>query len=107
MKKPAVYLLTEVFLCLLCAAAPFLLSLWPQDAAVILSYCISHVLYPVLSFLLPLWCCRKGASAFLIYLPGWIITGLNLPALPTVLTLVLAVFGANTGAEIHRRNKER
>lgn len=113
MKKPLLYVLTELFLCLLLALLPFLLSLWPQDAAVALAFLCSHILYPAVSFLLPLWCCRKGASAFvcalipfLVYLPGFVITGLDLPALPTVLTLVLAVLGANTGAEIRRR-KER
>lgn len=114
MKKQLLYLLMEIGVCLICLVAAFLLMLWPQDAAVLLSCALTHVLYPLLSFLLPLWTCKKGTSAFIcavfpffLYLPGWIIIGLSLPALPTILTLVLSVLGANTGAEIFRRKKER
>ena len=115
MKKPVLYLLLEILLCMLCAAAPLVLSLWPQDILVVLAWMFSHVLYPVCAFILPMIAAGKGAPAFLcalppflIYLPGWILLGLSLPAVPTILSLVLSVLGANTGAEIcKRRKKER
>jgi len=113
MTRARLYLLAEIALCLLCALAPHLLSLWPQDVAIALAYCFSHILYPIIAFLLPLFAARKGASAFLcalppflLYPPLWIVLGLNVPALPAILSLILAVVGANAGAEMQKRHKK-
>ena len=113
MKKPGLYLLLEIVVCLICAVIPFILSLWPQDAAVFLAYAFSHVLYPVCACALALLAAKKGAAAFLcalppflIYLPLWIVLGLNVPAVPAILALVLPVIGANTGAEMRKRAKK-
>ncbi len=112
MKKPMLYLLMEIFICLLCVFATLLPSLWPQDYLLIIASACTYVLYPLVSLLLPLWSSRKGANPFLcalppflIYLAFWTVLGLNLPAIPTLLSLVLSVLGANIGAEIHKRAK--
>lgn len=113
MKKALFYLLLEILLCLLCALTPRLLALWPQDAAVLLAWCFSHLLYPVCALLAPLLAASKGNAPFLcalppflLYLAVWLPFGLNPPAMPTILSLILAVLGANIGAELLKRHKK-
>ena len=113
MKKSTLYLLLEIALCLLCALIPRLLALWPQDVALVLAWCFSHMLYPACALFTPLMSARKGTEPFLcalppflIYLPVWLLFGLNPPAVPAILSLVLAVLGANIGAEIRKRSKK-
>lgn len=114
MKKQLFLCLAETMMLLIAAGLSFLMHLWPGDAAVVLSVFFSHVLYPALSFLVPLWAAKRGSAAFFcalipfcIYLPLWLAAGLNPPALPCILTLLLAVIGACTGDEIRKRSGRR
>ena len=110
MKKRFLYWLAETALLLLTALLPAVFMLWPGDAPTVLALLISHILYPALAFMLPLWAAKHGAGAllcalppFCIYLPAWVIRGLNPPALPCILTLLFAVVGAATGEELRKR----
>lgn len=112
MKKPLFYLALEIIVCLVCALSPFVLALWPHDFLLILAYAFSHVLYPIAALFLPLIAAKKGVNAFVcalppffLYIAVWTVFGGNLPALPTILTLIFSVVGANIGAEIHKRAK--
>lgn len=111
MKKPIYYWMAEAALLLVCALLPMILSLWPQDSMTALAFISSHILYPALSLLLPLWAARCGAAPFLCALPpfllytaAWTVFGLPLPEIPTILTLLLSVLGANIGAESRKRS---
>ena len=113
MKKPGFYLLLEIVVCLLLSLLPHLLMLWPQDAMTVLAILSSHVLYPAMALLLPLWAARRGAAAFLCALPPFLLylipqalLGLTLSALPTILTLLFSVLGANLGAELYNRKSK-
>ena len=110
MKKPAIYWLIECALLLACALLPMVLSLWPQDGMAFLAVLAAHVLYPALSLFLPWWAARRGAAPFVcaavpfpLYVAAWTVFGLPLPAVPTLLTLLLSVLGANIGAEKRKR----
>lgn len=110
MKKPALYLLAEIVLCLLLSLLPHLLTLWPQDIMTVLAIAASYVVYPAAALMLPLTAARHGAAAFLCALPPFplylianSLLGLTLPALPSLLTLLFSVLGANIGAEIRKR----
>lgn len=112
MKKPPLFFLLEITVCLLCVCAALLPSLWSHDFLLIPAYVFSHLLYPLAALLLPLLSARAGMNAFvcalppfLLYIAAWTAFGLNLPAMPTILTLVFSVLGANIGAEIHKRSK--
>ena len=112
MKKPILYLLLEIGGCLCCLLLSVLFSLWPQEFFLIAAYACSHVLYLIAALFLPLIAAKKGTNAFvcalppfLLYLIVWTALGLNLPALPTILSLVFAVLGANIGAELKKRAK--
>ena len=111
MRKHIFYAL-EILLCLLCALAPVVLALWPQDFLLVLAYAFSHIVYPLAALFLPLLSALKGTNAFVcalppfvIYLAVWTVFGLHLPALPTIFTLIFSVVGANIGAEIRKRAK--
>lgn len=113
MKKPRFYLLLEIALCLLLSLLPHFLMLWPQDILTVLAILVSHVLYPAMALLLPLLAARRGVAAFLCALPPfllyWIpnaLLGISLSAVPTLLTLLFSVFGANIGAELYKRNRK-
>ena len=112
MKKPALYLLLEIALCLLFAVLPLVLALWPQDVMMFFSVLLSRVAYPVIALCAPLLAARRGAAAFLcaippfiLYLLSFTLLGLALPALPALLTLIFSILGANIGAELHKRTK--
>lgn len=117
MKKAFLAFLGETAACLLLAFLPMLFALWPQDNMTVLSVLASHILYPLCALFLPLFAVRMGGSTFFcalipftVYIIPRILLGITLPALPTVLTLLLAVMGANIGAEINKRagaNKNR
>lgn len=111
MKKSLLYL-TEITLCLLLAFLPRIIALWPQDIMTALSVLCAYALYPAAAFILPCLAAKAGIAAFLcalppfpIYLLAWIFSGLSLPAVPTLLTLLASVFGAGTGAEIFKRRQ--
>lgn len=113
MKKPARALLAETALCLLLSVLPHLLAFWPQDIMTVLSIFFSHVFYPVAALFLPLLAARRGAEAFLCTLPPFlmylitnVLTGVTLPALPTILTLLFSVLGASIGAELKKRDRK-
>lgn len=112
MKKPFLYFLLEIGGCLCCLLLSALFSLWPQEFFLIAAYVCSHVLYLLAALFLPLLSAKKGMNAFLcalppffLYLIAWTALGLNLPALPTILSLVFSVLGANIGAELKKRAK--
>ena len=112
MKKPVLYLLLEVALCLILALLPIFFGLWPQDVMTVLSVICSHAVYPVMALILPLLAARRGATAFLCAIPPFLlyllvfsIWGLPLPAVPALLTLFLSVTGANIGTELRKRAK--
>ncbi|MBR5232306.1 MAG: hypothetical protein IKW00_08715 [Clostridia bacterium] len=114
MKKSLLLWLSETVLLLLAAFLPMVMHLWPGDTAAALSFFCSHLLYPSLSFFLPLWAAKQGASAFFcalmpfcIYLTAWLLWGLTPPALPCIFTLVAAVIGACAGDEIRKRPPRR
>ena len=114
MKKPFLFWCTETAALVIAVALPMLMHLCPGEALAAVSLLLSWVLYPVLSFLLPMWAAKHGASVFFcalppfcIYLSAWLITGLTPPAVPCILTLVLAVIGACTGDEIRKRSPRR
>ena len=111
MKKKLLYL-TEIALCLLLSFLPRVIALWPQDIMTALSVIFSHVIYPAAAFILPFLAAKAGNAAFLcalppfpVYLLAWIFSGLSLPAVPAILTLLFSVFGACTGAEIFKRRQ--
>ena len=111
MKKKLLYL-TEIALCLLLSFLPRVIALWPQEIMTALSILCAYALYPAAAFILPFLAAKAGNAAFLCALPpfplymlAWIFSGLPLPAVPALLTLLFSVFGACTGAEIFKRRQ--
>ena len=111
MKKAAKCLAVEIVVCTFFAVLPALLTLWPQDIMTALSLISLYVLYPLCALIAPLKAVLHGGSPFLcavtpflLFLTVMLLQGLMLPAAPASLSLLLAVLGANIGAEIRKRS---
>ena len=91
------------------AAAP-LCSLLDNELGAAMMTASAWSLLPLVSFFLPLVCCRRGCQKYLaFFLPvlfaylGWLLLRMPMPPLSAFISLLLGILGSTVGAELARQ----
>lgn len=88
------------------AAAP-LCSLLDNELGAAMMTASAWSLLPLVSFFLPLDCCRRGCEKYLAFFPpvlcaylGWLLLRIPMPPISAILSLLLGIVGSTIGAEL-------
>ncbi len=95
------------------AAAP-LFSLLNNELGAAMMTASAWSLLPLLSFLLPFECCRRGCEKYLaFFLPvlcaylGWLLLRMPMPPLSALISLLLGILGSTAGAELAKHDAKK
>ena len=95
------------------AAAP-LCSLLNNELGAAMMTASAWSLLPLVSFLLPLDCCRRGCEKYLaFFLPvfwaylGWLLLRMPIPPLSALISLLLGILGSTIGAELAKSDVKK
>lgn len=113
MKRSKPYLLLVVGSLMTGAVAP-LCSQLNNELGAALMIASTWCLLPLVSFFLPLDCCRRGCEKYLAFFPpvlctylGWLLLRLPMPPLSIFFSLLLGILGSTIGTELARRYAKR